>query len=57
VSSLSNLPESDLKEEVKNIVSSLSNLPESDTKEEVKISIQQLILQAKRNYNNVTTDQ
>jgi len=38
------------------IVSSLSNLPESDTKEELKISIQQLILQAKRNYNNVTTD-
>jgi len=57
VSSLSNLPESDLKEEVKNIVSSLSNLPESDTKEEVKISIQQLILQAKRNYNNSNNHQ
>jgi len=38
------------------IVSSLYNLPESDTKEELKISIQQLILQAKRNYNNDTTD-
>jgi len=38
------------------IVSSLYNLPESDTKEELKISIQQLILQAKRNHNNDTTD-